>query len=83
MSGVIMAAQVAGRVKPVTDGAPAIILFFRLFHHIPYSLVYVRIDGMVGLREVAPGEQRVARVFHIVQTDGIGENRQQVFDPQF
>ena len=42
------------------------------------ALVHVGIDGVVRLGEVAGVEHRLAHVFGVVATDGIGEDWQQI-----
>jgi hypothetical protein len=38
------------------------------------AFVHVGIDGMIGLRQVAGGEERLPHVLGIVLTDRVGEN---------
>src|SRR5436190_20109236 len=45
-------------------------------------LIYVRVDGMVRLGEVASVKDGLTHVFGIVVANGVGEDRQQVIDTE-
>ena len=47
---------------------------------VPDALVDVRVDGVVGLRKITGGKKRLSHVLHVVLTDRVGENGQEIVD---
>jgi hypothetical protein len=61
--------------------ATAHLLRVPFLREITDALVDVGVDRVIGLREVASREKRLAGVLHVVFANGIGEDRREVIDP--